>query len=135
VLADEHSVQPSPRIVITAEEAFRVPQSALVVPDAQLQIAPSREPAMSGKAIASLTFGILGLPVVGLLVGWFAVWFGIMAIRQIDHSGRLRGRNMAIVGMTLGIASIVFWVILVAAYGPSLFTSRFANVPPAPARY
>jgi hypothetical protein len=82
-----------------------------------------------------LAFGILGLPVVGLLVGWFAVWFGIMAIRQIDRTERLRGRGMAVVGMTLGIAGIIFWVILVAVYGPSLFTSRFGNVPGTPVRY
>jgi hypothetical protein len=42
---------------------------------------------------------------------------------------------MAVVGMTLGIAGIIFWVILVAVYGPSLFTSRFGNVPGTPVRY
>jgi ubiquitin-protein ligase len=133
--AGENLVRSSPRLVITAEEALRVPQSALLGPDARLQISPATAPPISGKAIASLAFGILGLPVVGLLVGWFAVWFGIMAIRQIDRTERLRGRGMAIVGMTLGIASIVLWVILVAAYGPSLFTSRFGNVPGEPVRF
>jgi uncharacterized membrane protein len=101
-----------------------------------VQLAPATAPPpISGTAIASLVFGVVGLPVVGLLVGWFAVGFGIMAIREIDRTEQLRGRGMAIAGLTLGIVSIVFWAILLATYGPSIFTTRFGNPQGTPVRH
>src|SRR5205809_6027723 len=106
---------PASRIVITADEARAVPQSALQRPELRQQIAPSGEP-WSGKAIASLVFGIMGLPMMGILVGWFAIWFGIMALRQLDESPRLRGRNAANAGLILGIVDIVGWTIPIAIY-------------------
>jgi hypothetical protein len=97
-----------------------VPQSALLVSGSPRRISPATEPRTSGKSIASLVFGILGLPVVGILVGWFAIWFGIMALSEIDWNAGLQGRKLAIAGITLGIASIVLWAILLIVYGPSL---------------
>jgi hypothetical protein len=107
--------------VITPEEAFRVPAAALVVPTHRIQIRPGAVP-VSGKAIASLIFGILGLPIVGILTGWFAVWFGTMALFQIgSEPQQRRGRGLAIAGIVLGLVDIVVWIVLALVFARSLF--------------
>jgi len=112
-------------LVITEDEAMSVPAAALVAPELRRQIAPLETESRSGKAIVSLIFGILGIPLLGLLVGWFAVLFGMMALRDMKRSKHLLGRRLAISGVALGIFDIVLWLVLFGAYGPSLFVPRF----------
>src|SRR5437016_7736357 len=100
------------RIVITAEEALTVPESALMRPPNQLQVKPSAEPPLSFNAIASMALGILGAPLVGILVGWFAIGFGALALHQINGPEQLRGRGLAISGIALGAVDIILWTVL-----------------------
>jgi hypothetical protein len=79
--------------------------------------------------IVSLTFGIVGLPLVGILVGWFAIWFGATALRQIEASQRLQGRTLALAGIALGVVDVVLWTLLVVVYGHSLFPTRLGVFP------
>jgi hypothetical protein len=69
---------------------------------------------MCGKALAALIFGIAGIPVIGILLGWFAILFGGLALREIRLSDRLRGRALALAGICLGAFDIVAWVVLFA---------------------
>jgi ubiquitin-protein ligase len=114
-------------VVITWEEALGVPESALIVPSARIEIRPPEVSPVSGKAIASLVFGLVGLPIVGLLTGWFAVGFGISALRRIDGPPPLRGRSLATAGVALGIVDILVWIALSAIYLPTMFAPRFGT--------
>lgn len=98
-----------------------MPESALK-PETQIRITPAREPGFSIRAIVSLTLGILGTPLVGILVGWFAIWVGILALRQIEGPEQLRGRGMALAGIALGVVDIVLWIVLLVVYGHALFS-------------
>lgn len=68
-----------------------------------------------------MALGILGAPLVGILVGWFAVWFGILAMREIDGPEKLRGRGLAMCGIALGAVDIMLWIGLIIVYGHTLF--------------
>jgi hypothetical protein len=109
------------RIVITAEEALTVPDSALH-PEKQQLVAPPKEPPVSVRAVASMVVGILGAPLIGILTGWFAIGLGALALRQINGPERLRGRGLALSGIALGAVDIIFWTILVVIYGRTLFS-------------
>lgn len=115
------SERSSARLVITPEEALTVPDSALRV-ETQIRVTSAREPGFSNRAIVSLSLGILGTPLVGLLVGWFAIWFGILALRQMDGPEPLQGRGMALSGIVLGGLDIVLWIVLFVFYGHALFS-------------
>jgi len=118
-----------PRFVITAEEAFSVPQTALQPPAKQRWVSPQQEVRYSGKAIVSLILGLLGLPLLGILVGWFAIGIGVSSLRQIDRQEGLQGKKLALWGIILGAVDIIFWIILIVAYGHSLFGSGGYAVP------
>lgn len=120
--------RPQSAIVITPEEAFRVPQAALIAPTPRIHIRPSEGVPVNGWAIASLAFGIVGLPVLGILTGWFAVWFGAMALRRTGGPRQYRGRGLATAGIVLGVADILIWIVLSAIYGSALFTPHFGKV-------
>jgi hypothetical protein len=66
-------------------------------------------------AIASLVFGILGLVLsfvgVGFLLGIIAIIFGVVAISQIRKEPSLGDRRMAVAGLVCGIISVAFAVI------------------------
>ena len=69
----------------------------------------------SGKATASLVFGILGFPIIccyiGLVCGVPAIVLGVIARREIKAShGRLTGDGMAVAGIVLGIIVTTFSV-------------------------
>jgi ubiquitin-protein ligase len=123
--------QPAGRVVITAEEAMVVPESALRPPN-QFEIAPPAGPETSGKAVASLVFGIAAVPLLGLLVGWFAVLFGALAFRDINRNPRLRGRKMASYGISFGAFGIVVWLVLLIVYGSYFFGPREQPLPVQP---
>ncbi|MCA1557740.1 MAG: DUF4190 domain-containing protein, partial [Acidobacteria bacterium] len=71
-----------PRISISKDEVRSVPESSLRVPSRSIQISPVEEIRTSGKAIAALVFGIVGIPLMGILLGPFAIIFGSMAIYE-----------------------------------------------------
>jgi len=114
------------RVVITPEEALLVPESALQ-PEKQLRLAPSKETPISVRAIVSFVLGILGAPLVGVLTGWFAIWFGTLALRQIDGPERFRGRGLAMSGIALGVFDILLWLVLIMIYAHSL-SQRLGHV-------
>jgi hypothetical protein len=65
-------------------------------------------PATSGKAIAALVLGFVGLILAP--VGALAVGFALLARDDITLSGGARaGRGMAIAGLVLGIVDLVGW--------------------------
>lgn len=103
-----------PLIIVSSEEVRSVPASALVSPSRHIKISPIQPPKMCGKALAALIFGIAGIPVIGILLGWFAILFGGLALREIRLSDRLRGRALALAGICLGAFDIVAWVVLFA---------------------
>ena len=103
-------------VVVTTEEALRVPEAALIPPPMQIEIPPPRRVSISGKAITSLIFAVVGLPVIGILTGWFAVGFGVMALHQIRGPGQYRGQGLAIAGIVLGAVDIGIWTLLALAY-------------------
>lgn len=66
----------------------------------------------SGKAIAALVLGIIGIVACGLFAGIPAYFVGRSAVREIDASGgRLGGRGMATAGWILGLIEIILGVI------------------------
>ena len=119
--AEERAPVRQARVVITAEEALTVPDSALMRPEKQLRVKPSAEPPVSANAMISMALGILGAPLVGILVGWFAIGFGALALHQIDGPQQLRGRGLAISGIALGAVDGVLWLVLIFIYGFSVF--------------
>ena len=60
----------------------------------------------SGAAVASLIFGILGC--VPFITGLLAILFGVMGIRATGNP-RYTGRPMAVIGLVLGLLSVVLW--------------------------
>lgn len=101
---------PSAVITITKEDLRSVPEESLRPPSRIIRVTPTETPRASGKAIASLFFGIVGLPVMGILLGPFAIVFGGWALSEIDRSTHLTGRPLALTGMTLGIVDTLVWI-------------------------
>ncbi|MCI0490407.1 MAG: DUF4190 domain-containing protein [Blastocatellia bacterium] len=100
------------RISISKEEVRSVPDTALFKYARHVELSPAREKKTSGKAIASLIFGIIGIPLVGALTGLFAIIFGSMALREINQSDYLVGRKLAGFGIGLGVFDILLWIML-----------------------
>jgi hypothetical protein len=68
----------------------------------------------SGRAVAALTFGAVGLFLFNLVFGPIAIALGMSAVRR-NESGRL-GRLAALAGIGLGVADLVVLGVLVAAH-------------------
>ena len=66
----------------------------------------------SGMAVASLVLGLVGLFVIPPS-SILAIIFGAVAMSQTNKNPNLKGKGMAVAGLVLGIAAIVFWVILI----------------------
>jgi hypothetical protein len=77
----------------------------------------------SGRGVAALLCGIGGLFFLPLLLSVPAIILGASARRQIDASGGVvAGRNLATVGMWLGIIGVLWWgiillLVMIAAAG------------------
>jgi type II secretory pathway pseudopilin PulG len=84
------------------------------------------QPQTDGKATASLILGILSILCFGLLTGLPAIILGHISRGNIEQSrGRLTGGGMALAGLILGYASIVFTILIIAAIAiPNLLRSR-----------
>ena len=98
-----------------------VPQSALQPPK-ELEVTPGKEPGFSVDAVISMALGIIGAPLIGILVGFFAIWFGILALKEINGPKRLRGRGLALCGIALGAFDILLWLVLLLVYAHALFS-------------
>ena len=98
------SYAPSP---YGAGPAYGVPTYA-PPPYGQVPYAPYRQAGTDGFAVAALVFGILG--------GWLAFVFGIIALSRIRRSGA-RGRGLAIAGMAVAAGWIVLLVVMALAGG------------------
>ncbi|HKE32164.1 MAG TPA: DUF4190 domain-containing protein, partial [Candidatus Angelobacter sp.] len=59
--------------------------------------------------------------------GSFAIWLGILALRQIDGPEQLRGRGLALSGIALGAIDVILWLILILIYGHTIFSLHSAG--------
>ncbi len=90
-------------------------------------------PPNSGLAVASLVCGIISVLGacfwgLGAVLGLVAIGLGIGAIAQVkNNSGRMRGKGMAIGGITTGIASIPLAVVLVTLVYVPMF-KQFSSI-------
>ena len=67
----------------------------------------------SGKALASLICGILGVIVLPIVAAILAIIFGHLSLSEIKRSaGRIGGRGMANVGLVLGYLGLAFLPII-----------------------
>ena len=65
------------------------------------------EPRRSGKALASVICGVLGLFLVPLVLPIAAIVLGVMARREIeDGRGALTGIGMAQAGIAMGVIGV-----------------------------
>ena len=91
--------------------------------DAELSTVPA---ATSGKAVASLVFGLLSF-FCSLLGTIPAVVLGILSLREIGRSqGRLKGEGLAIAGLATGAFGVVFSMVGVALLLPAVQAAREA---------
>jgi hypothetical protein len=118
-----------PRISITKDDVRSIPESAIPRPRTRsVQISPVEETRTSGKAIAALIFGVIGIPVMGILLGPFAIIFGGLAIYEINHTDYLAGKPLALTGIYLGIFDIILWGFIFVL----LLVRAFAQASPSP---
>jgi hypothetical protein len=75
----------------------------------------------SGKAIASLVCGIIGLIVAGIILGIIAVVLGVVARREIAANPRLGGNGLATAGIVIGAIAFVLAVVILITVGVSVF--------------
>ncbi len=91
---------------------------------ARVQV-PSATPETSGKAIASLVFGVF---LFFFPFSIIAIIFGHLSLSDVKKSaGRLTGRGLAIAGLVLGYAGVAFipLILIVAAIAiPNLLRAR-----------
>jgi type II secretory pathway pseudopilin PulG len=96
---------------------------ATAVPTSPLPVVPSQT---SGKAVASLVCGIIGI--FPFCVA--AIILGHMAVSQIGKSaGRLTGKGVAVAGLVLGylgLAAIPFILIIAAIAIPNLLRAKIS---------
>lgn len=100
------------RITITKDDLRSVPDSALRRPARVVEVRPIEGLKTSGKAVTALVFGLAGIPLMGLLIGPFAIIFGGWALYEIGRANHLTGKNLAYSGIFLGIFDIILWVFL-----------------------
>ena len=72
-------------------------------------------PRRSGKALASVICGVLGLFLVPLVLPVAAIVLGVMARREIERGrGRVTGIGMALAGIMLGVTGVAIAAAIVA---------------------
>jgi type IV pilus assembly protein PilA len=84
----------------------------------------------SGKATASLIFGIAAYVILPFLAAIPAIVLGHLALSDIKkRAGQLKGNGLAIAGMVMGYAQVVFFpvILIIAAIAiPNLLRARMA---------
>lgn len=101
-----------PRITITKDDLKSVPESALRRPPRVVQVRPIEGLKTSGKAVTALVFALVGIPLMGLLLGPFAIIFGGWALYEISRANYLTGKNLAYSGIFIGVFDIILWVFI-----------------------
>jgi len=72
-------------------------------------------PRRSGKALASVICGVLGLFLIPLVLPVAAIVLGVMARREIENGhGRVTGIGMAMAGILLGVTGVAIAAAIVA---------------------
>jgi thiol:disulfide interchange protein len=72
-------------------------------------------PRRSGKALASVICGVLGLFLIPLVLPVAAIVLGVMARREIEGAhGRVTGIGMAMAGILLGATGVAIAAAIVA---------------------
>lgn len=75
---------------------------------------------MSEFAVASLVMGVLSfVNLFNMEKPIAAIAFGILALRSVKKS-QLKGKNLAIAGIILGIIAVVVIIIITIAFFPQL---------------
>jgi ubiquitin-protein ligase len=103
-------------IRLTVDEIASVPESAIARAPRHVHIEPMYSSQPSGKAITAFVFGILGMPILGILLGWFAILFAILAKKDFRTNPALFGRSLATTALMLGIFDILLWALVIAVY-------------------
>ncbi len=85
-------------------EYQQTPGEAPPPPTQYAQVAPQRR--TSGKAVAALVLGILGL-LAGFILAVLAIIFGAIARGDTAKDPTLGGRGMATAGLVLGIIGLL----------------------------
>ncbi|NQT40492.1 MAG: trypsin-like peptidase domain-containing protein, partial [Planctomycetes bacterium] len=83
---------------------------------------PPASPARTGTnglAITAFVLALAGIPLFGLITGLIAVVLGAVALGQI-HGSSQRGVSLALIGVLLGLADVVGWLILLTVFFPGL---------------
>jgi Domain of unknown function (DUF4190) len=70
----------------------------------------------SGKAIAALVLGIVGLFIFGFIAGVIAIILAVLARKEIDADPSLGGRGLATAGLVLGIIGVVLWALVMVVW-------------------
>jgi len=88
----------------------------MMPPQPPQQYAPPTARRSSGKAVAALVLGLVGLFLFGVVTGILAVIFAVLAKKDISLQPGLGGSGMATAGLILGIIDIVGWAIWLIAW-------------------
>jgi type IV pilus assembly protein PilA len=112
---------------LTGIPAPMVRQSQLSLSQSSTYMGPQET---SGKATASLIFGIAAYLILPFLAAIPAVILGHLALSDIKkRAGQLKGNGLAIAGMVMGYAQVVFlpFILIIAAIAiPNLLRARMA---------
>lgn len=94
---------------VTTSVTTSVPMGAAAV--------PIQDPKVSGKAIASMVCGILGLLMFGIIFGPIAIGLGVSAKNDIKQNPQeIQGKCQATAGIVCGVIAIILWAIVLAIY-------------------
>lgn len=104
-----------------AHEEERTGTAGPETPGGYASPAEGAEQKTSGKAIASLVCGIIGLIIAGIILGIIAVVLGVVAKREIAASPHLKGDGLALAGIILGAISFVLAIVILVTVGPTVF--------------
>ena len=81
---------------------------------ARMAVAPTALPPTSGKAIASLVFGILSFVLLPCLSPILAIVFGHMSKSEIKRSGgTIGGEGLALAGLIMGYIGLAFSLLVI----------------------
>jgi hypothetical protein len=100
-MADDDDITPAPAY---DEAAPAAPPAAGAVTERK----------KSGKAIAALVCGIIGILILGVILGPIAVILGSIARKEIAANPSLDGAGMALAGIITGAIGFVLAVVLIA---------------------
>lgn len=107
----------TPRQRVTFEEIGRAVPLPPMAPRMGRSVPPPPPPNRTHRlAIASLICALAGIPLFGIVTGMVAVVLGGLALGSI-RATRQKGALFAGLGVTLGAADVVAWVVLLAIFG------------------